>query len=197
MKTFRSRQDFWNWQIQKLLKGDMLNASGLSRDEFTDHLGLLKGAFLNSDGERDMIIVPPSIVSLTAKMRLVTLKRKRGYCYIRPWEIQKEILTPANFYLALDVEDGQKMLGKSADRCVELFHQKRRSELVANEGAMIAYYWPEVLLDRNIDLPGSRHGADLVADLWLNEGRPELSWDGSGNSHSGWGSASCGSRVGL
>ncbi len=196
-KEFWSRKEFWNWQMRRLLKGGMRKISGLSVADFTDQVEPLKSDFLNACGQRDMIIVPQSAVSITAKMPLVTVKGKKGYCFINPWDIIQAVRVPRGFYLALDVEDGTKMLGIAPDDCVEKFEKTSRLGLIANEGAMLAYYWPETLLHHSVDLPGSRLGAVKVAIVWLSGGRPELYWDDSDYSHSQWGSASCGSRVGA
>ena len=139
MREFGSRKEFWNWQVRKLIRGGMQKASGLSRAEFTDQLDQLKEDFCNAEGN-DIIIVPQSIVSLTAKMPLVTLKTKLGYCCIDPWDIAKETTVPRGFYLALDVEDGRKTLGIPSNDCVKKFENTNRLALAANEGAMLVYY---------------------------------------------------------
>ena len=99
-------------------------------------------------------------------------------------------------YLVVDVENGKAMLGRIPDEAVKQFKKEGRSPLTAEEGVAIILQHPEILKDHYMDLPGSRLGGGGVADLWLSEGEPKLGWSWANDSSAGWGSASCGSRVG-
>ena len=97
-------------------------------------------------------------------------------------------------YLAVDIETGKTSLGKTPDEAIKKIKSEDRSPLTLEEGVALVTHHPEILKDNYIWMPGSR--GDGVAGLWLNGGRPVLRWRLVYDSDAGWGSASCGSRVG-
>ena len=127
------------------------------------------------------------------------MKVKKGYTGLNLSEFKtaEGVEIPESLaYLVVDVENGKAMLGKSADEAVKQFKKEGRSPLTAEEGIAIITQYPEILKDHYMHLPGSRRGGDIVANLWLIGGMPWLGWGWADHSGAGWGSASCGSRVG-
>ena len=134
-------------------------------------------------------------------MPLIELEDKKGYTTMSADEIKgfKPIegvkIPNGKEYLAIDIETGKTTLGKTPDEAIKKIKSEDRSPLTLEEGVALITHHPEILKDNYVWAPGSRRGDDGVADLWLVEGKPELSWYGA-NSLVNWGSASCGSRVG-
>ncbi|MBI2632932.1 MAG: hypothetical protein HYW78_00895 [Parcubacteria group bacterium] len=146
------------------------------------------------------IIVPSEkLLSLEKKISLMEVDDRKGFT---TFDLSK-LKTAENIkiseslaYLVVDVENGETMLGKSPNKSVEQFREKYRSSLTAEEGVALILYYPEILKDHYIDLPGSRHGDDEVASLWLHVDGPGLRLSlANGSFATKWGSASCGRRV--
>ncbi|MEK7192005.1 MAG: DUF5701 family protein, partial [Patescibacteria group bacterium] len=146
------------------------------------------------------VIVPrEKLLALEKKIPLMELEGKKGFTTLdlSGFKTVKGVEIPESMaYLVVDIENGKVMLGKSPDKAVRQFKKEGRSPLTAEEGVATILQYPEILKDHYLDLPGSRHGADNVAYLWLSEGKPKLFWSWASSSSARWGSASCGSRVG-
>ena len=146
-----------------------------------------------------VFVVRDALIPLKEQISLVESEGKEGFTALDLSEFKtaEGVEIPESMaYLAVDIENGKVMLGKSADEAVKQFKKEGRSPLTAEEGIAIILQHPEILKDHYMDLPGSRRGDGRVADLWLVEGKPGLSWSWASSSHAEWGSASCGSRVG-
>ena len=147
-----------------------------------------------------IVIVPTEHwMSLVKKIPLMEVGGKKGFTTLNLSELKTAdgVKIPESLaYLVVDVENGKAMLGRIPDEAVKQFKKEGRSPLTAEEGVAIILQHPEILKDHYMGLPGSRHGVGEVADLWLDGGKPRLSWDWADGSCAKWGSASCGSRVG-
>lgn len=200
-------QEF-NRQIDNLAKKGFQKLAGVDEKKFAAIFEPLKEKLkeLSSrefqEGRIPFVVVPrDKLLALEKQMPLIELDGKKGFTGI---DDVSEFFTTAEgveipeamAYLVVDIENGKVMLGKSADKAVKQFKKEGRSPLTADEGVAIMLQHPEILKDHYMDLAGSRRGGGGVADLWLYEGGPWLGWSDSGGSVSGWGSASCGSRVG-
>lgn len=198
-------QEF-NRQIDNLSKKGFPKLTGMDEKKFMGIFEPLKEQIkeLSSrefqEGRIPFVVVPrEKLLSLEKKIPLMELEGKKGFTTLDLSELKtaEGVEIPESLaYLVIDVENGKVMLGKSADEAVKQIKKEGRSPLTAEEGVAIITQYPEILKDHYMDLCGSRHGGDEVADLWLNEGKPELYWSWASNSHAKWGSASCGSRVG-
>ncbi len=144
------------------------------------------------------IIVPSEkLLSLEKKIPLVEVEGGKGYTALDLSELKTAggIEIPESMaYLIVDVENGKAMLGKSPDNVVKRFKKEKRSPLTAEEGVSLILYYPQILEDHNISLPGSRPN-NGVADLWLSGGWPNLSRSSASYSDARWGSASCLRRI--
>ncbi|MEK7192099.1 MAG: DUF5701 family protein, partial [Patescibacteria group bacterium] len=193
-------------QIENLVKKGFPKLTGMDEKEFAVIFEPLKERLkeLSSkefkEGRIPFVVVPrEKLLALGKKIPLMELKRKKGYTDLDLSELKtvKGVDIPESMaYLVVDVENGKVMLGKSVNEAVKQFEKEGRSPITAEEGVAIILQYPEILKDHYMDLPGSRRGDDIVASLWLFEGRPELYWSWASNSDAEWGSASCGSRVG-
>ncbi|MBI2633325.1 MAG: hypothetical protein HYW78_02955 [Parcubacteria group bacterium] len=152
------------------------------------------------EGHIPFIIVPSEkLLSLQKKVSLMEVEGEKGYTVLDLSELKtaEGVEIPESLvYLTVDVENGKAMLGKSPNKSVEHFREEYRFSLTVEEGVAFILYYPEILKDHNIDLPGSRFGDGKAADLWLIVGgRLGLDWHWANYSDAKWGSASCGRRV--
>ena len=148
-----------------------------------------------------IIVVKNEVIAGEKAMPLVELEGKKGYTYpdedgIKGFEPFGVEAPNGKAYLAVDIETGKTTLGETPDEAIKKIKSDDRSPLTLEEGVALVTHHPEALKDNHVFMPGSRHGPDEVASLWLGEGRPRLGWNLSDSSRSKWGSASCGSRVG-
>ncbi|MBI2633337.1 MAG: hypothetical protein HYW78_03015, partial [Parcubacteria group bacterium] len=154
------------------------------------------------EGHIPFIIVPSEkLLSLKEKIPLMEVEGNKGFTVTVLSELKTidSLNIPESMaYLIIDIEDGKAMLGKGADKAIDQFRAEGRSPFTADEGVAFILQYPEILEDHHIDLPGSRHGSDKVAPLWIamrgkhNGNRPVLDyWSGSNNSFPKWGAPSC------
>jgi hypothetical protein len=156
------------------------------------------------EGRIPFVVVPrEKLLSLEKKIPLMEVDGKKGYTVIdvsidvSEFEDADGVEVPEGMaYLVVDVENGKAMLGKSPDEALKQLKKEDRSPLTAEEGVATILQHSDILKDHYMDLHTSRRGSDEVAGLWLSEGEPRLGWNLSDSSSSGWGLASCGSRVG-
>lgn len=188
-------EQLWNYQLNVLCRKGCADTVGVNEDRFLSFIEPLKPKFLAAGGKLDCIVLPPNLITSTKKMNLIEGNRKRGISYLNPALIQpvEGVKRPDAPYLMLDVEDGRAMLNVSPDNCVKRFAEDGRLGCTADEGEMIAIYWPEILKYHDIDCPGSRYvfGSVPCVSLWLDG--PGLYAGFSGNASPRFGSASCGS----
>ena len=149
-----------------------------------------------------VVVIKNDVIGGEKAMPLIKLEDEKGYAAMSADEIKgfKPIegvkIPNGKAYLAIDIETGKTTLGKTPDEAIKKIKSEDRSPLTLEEGVALITHHPEILKDNCVWAPGSRHGDDKVADLWLNEGEPKLYWNWANRSHAKWGSASCGSRVG-
>lgn len=106
-----------------------------------------------------------------------------------------ESKVPLGLSWALDVEDGARTIGKIFDVAEEEILKAGRLPLTVV--GILSLGRGGVLSSHNVIATGSHSVAGEVADVWLDDGKPELYWLGSGDSHAKWGSASCGRYIEL
>ncbi|MEK7516364.1 MAG: DUF5701 family protein [Patescibacteria group bacterium] len=198
-------------QVETLIERGYVGAAGMPRDRFRQLFATLKREALDLAATRTIeaghipfVIVPGErLLSLEKKISLIELEGKRGYSTYDSSELEnaEDVKIPELLaYLIVDVENGEAMIGKSANEAARQFKKNGRSPLTVEEGVAIVTQYPEILKDHYLSLPGSVFEIDDglgVANLWLREGKPELNWSWSFSAASGLGSASCGSRVGV
>ncbi|MEK7659441.1 MAG: DUF5701 family protein, partial [Patescibacteria group bacterium] len=193
-------------QIENLAKKGFPKLAGVDEEEFTaifeplkEHLKELSSKEFK-EGHIPFVVVPrEKLLALEKKIPLMELEGKKGFTTLNLSEFKtaEGVEIPESMaYLVVDVENGKEMLDKSAYEAVKQFKKESRSPLTSEEGVALILQYPEIIKDHHMDLPGSRHGADNVAYLWLSEGKPKLFWSWAYGSGSRLGSASCGSRVG-
>ena len=184
--TLPTPEELFDFQVEILRKKGVVN----NPDELLPLRELIpkQGLF---------IMVPQTALSLAELVERVELDGKSGKNWLEEGRVEDVVKTPKTHYLCLAVEDGRRMLNVSPGDAVKRFAKDGRSAYTAREGIFHAMYFPEVLKRHFMDLPGSRYGAGNVPGLDVYDGRPYLYYYWSFYANPGWGSASCGSRVGL
>ena len=196
----------FNRQIENLVNKGFPKLAGMDEEKFAAIFEPLKEQLkeLSSkefkEGRIPFVVVPrEKLLSLEKEIPLMEVDGKKGFATLNISELKTAdgVKIPESLaYLVVDVENGKVMLGKSADEAVKQFKKEGRSPMTAEEGVALILQHPEIFKDHYyMDLPGSRHGGDKVALLWLSGGGPKLHWSGASHSGAEWGSASCGSRV--
>ena len=210
MELIENREQFekfeqeFNRQIENLSKKGFPKLAGMDEKKFSTIFEPLKEQLKELSGKQfkegriPFVVVPrEKLLALEKEIPLVEVDGKKGFTTLNLSELKTAdgVEIPESLaYLVVDVENGKAMLGRIPDEAVKQFKKEGRSPLTAEEGVAIILQHPEILKDHYMDLPGSRHGDDKVANLWLNEGKPKLNWNWANNSNAKWGSASCGSR---
>ena len=189
MKTF-------DGQVKTLIDKGYPEAAGIYKDWFLEeYVNPLRYKFETGD----IIVIPERIVSIHKQMSLVKPKNKTGHnttCLNLDVLRQADgVKTPNVPYLIRDVENGVVTKNVALSNCVKLFKKQGRFGLVPEEGIAIVTHKPEMLNNGCTYLLGSRFDSGRVLSLCLNDGWPELSYVWTDSSNSGWGSASCGSRI--
>jgi hypothetical protein len=197
-------------QVETLTGKEYAEATGLKQEDLRKMFEPLKERIREiASREKEMkeghipfvIVIKNDVLGGEKAMPLVELEGKKGYTYLEAGTIKEfkpfEVSVPGGkAYLAVDIETGKASLGKTPDEAIKQIKSEGRSALTLEEGVALVTHHPEILKDNYIWMPGSRRGADRVADVWLGEGGPRLDWGSSDSSDARWGSASCGSRVG-
>ncbi len=198
-------------QVETITGKAYAEAAGMKPDEYRKMFEPLKERIREiAQREKEMkeghipfvIVIKNDVISGEKAMPLIELDGKKGTSYLEAKTI-KEFKTiegvkipNGQAYLAIDIETGKTTLGKTPDEAIKKIKSENRSPLTLEEGVALITHHPEILKDHYVWAPGSRHGDDLVALLWLFGGRPKLLWHWAYRSYARWGSASCGSRVG-
>lgn len=205
----RLKQEF-NRQIDNFMKKGFPKLAGMDEEKFAlifeplkEQLKELSGREFK-EGRIPFVIVPrEKLLSLEKKILLMEDNGKRGFTELdlSKFKTMEGIEIPESMaYLAVDIEDGTAMNAKSPDEAVKRFQKEDRSPLTAEEGVALVFQHPEILLGHLMHISGSRYDDDTKVALlsfdWMDG--PKLSWDYSNHSSGAfWGSASCGSRVGV
>ncbi|MCG2690815.1 DUF5701 family protein [Candidatus Parcubacteria bacterium] len=198
-------------QVETLTGKEYAEAAVMKPDEYKKMFEPLKERIREiAQREKEMkeghipfvIIIKNEVIGGEKAMPLIELEGKKGYTTMSADEIKnfkpiKSVKIPnGKAYLAVDIETGKTTLGKTPDEAIKKIKKEDRSPLTLEEGVALITHHPEILKDHYMNLCGSRHGDGGVADLWLDEGEPELEWDWANSSNAKWGSASCDSRIG-
>ena len=198
-------------QVETITGKEYAEAAGMKPAEYKKMFEPLKERIREiAQREKEMkeghipfvIVIKNDVIGGEKAMPLVELEDKKGYTNMSADEIKnfKPIegvkIPNGKAYLAVDIETGKTSLGKTPDEAIKNIKSEDRSPLTLEEGVALITHHPEILKDHYVWMPGSRHGDGRVASLWLSEGKPLLNWYWAYDSSAGWGSASCGSRVG-
>jgi len=198
-------------QVGTITGKEYAEAAGMKPDEYRKMFEPLKKRIREiASREKEMkeghipfvIVIKNDVIGGEKAMPLIELEDKKGYTAMSADEIKgfkpiESVKIPnGKAYLAIDIETGKTTLCKTPDEAIKKIKSEDRSPLTLEEGVALITHHPEILKDNYVWTPGSRRGDDEVANLWLGGGRPRLNWSGAGGSGPGWGSASCGSRVG-
>lgn len=122
----------------------------------------------------------------------------KGVNYLDPQCLADEVVVPRDAYLMPDMDDGRVMLNvKSRDARVRLA-EANRSPFTWWEGyCLYLCFGFAIFGHHNVDCSGSRCDSEDVPFFYLYDGKPRFGSSGDDNADPGWGSASCGSRVGV
>src|SRR3989338_4548897 len=198
-------------QVETITGKEYAEAAGMKPDEYRKMFEPLKERIQEIAGrEKEMkeghiplvIVIKNDVIGGEKAMPLIELEDKNGYTTMSADEIKgfKPIegvkIPNGKAYLAIDIETGKTTLGKTSDKAIKKIKSEDRSPLTLEEDVALTTHHPEILKDNYVCAPGSRHGDDRVAGLWLLVGKPRLGRGWASSSSAEWGSASCGSRVG-
>lgn len=187
----RERLDALYQQVKTLLDKGYSEAAGMKKSRFLEYVDSIPLRDKFEIG--DLVVIPERIVPIHKQMQM--LMASETYLDLGMLTQADGVETPNIPYLIRDVEDGAAMRNTSPDNCVKQFNEQGRFGLTIEEGIAIITHKPETLNNHYIDLPGFRYGSRWVPDLWLDNGRPELSYGRTDFPRPLHGSASCGSRI--
>ena len=101
---------------------------------------------------------------------------------------------PGDFYVILDVEDGKKMVAKSAENALKKFKKSNRFALNLNESIALLTHYPKILADHYFISAGSSYSKDDQNQplLWLldENHNPELHYAWFDIAHGSYGAGS-------
>ena len=101
---------------------------------------------------------------------------------------------PEQFYVILDVEDGEKMVARSAKESLKKFGKENRFALNLDESISLLTYYPEILEDHYLITAGSFYNKEkeYLPLLWLldEDHNPELHYAWFDIAHGSYGAAS-------
>ncbi len=198
-------------QVETLTGKEYAEAAGVKPEEYRKMFEPLKERIREiAQHEKEMkeghipfvIVIKNEVIGGEKAMPLIELEGKKGYTTMSADEIKnfkpiESVKIPnGKAYLAVDIETGKTTLGKTPDEATKIIKAEDRSPLTLDEGVALITHHPEILKDHYVWAPGSRHGDDEVARLWLSGGKPRLDWNWANDSYAERGSASCGSRLG-
>lgn len=99
-----------------------------------------------------------------------------------------------NFYILLDIEDGTKMIAKSAKDGLKKFSKENRFALNLDESIALLIYYPEILKNHYLITAGSSYNKDGDSQplLWLldEDHNPELHYAWFDIAHGSYGTGS-------
>lgn len=185
--------EFFSWQVK------VLDNKGLATKKQLEPLRPLLAklpAPTWTDGRIPFVIVPETSLGLNERMSKVILDGKTGKNWLDASKITNISTAPAGPYLAVDVEDGRAMQNQAPRDCQTQFEEQGRLGLTVDEGMALLTYAPETLKHHYLDLPGSRYDGH-VPYLYVVGVRPWLYAFWRDDAVPCYGSASCGSRLGL
>ena len=153
------------------------------------------------------ILVPGTRLSLNDLMERVELDGRTGRCFLDEGKpgiflTQKSLTDMVEtfnwHYLCRDVDDGRAMAHVSPRDTPAYLQNRNRSGYVAKEGIFHLMYFPDVLKDHCMDVPGSRYFKKFIPRLYIYSKRPLLytrlpSLPFATRPKAG--AASCGSRI--
>jgi hypothetical protein len=107
--------------------------------------------------------------------------------------------TEKNFYVILDVEDGAKMVAKSAKDALNKFKKENRFALNLDESIALLTYYPEILKNHYLITAGSFYNKERenLPLLWLldEDHNPELHYAWFDIAHGSYGTASYSIKI--
>lgn len=198
-------ETLFDTQLQRLVGLGYHLLADIDEKEFRNRLAPLRaklnevGPVQTGDGRLPFVIViPHGMVSISAQVAKIEHNGLSGKNYLGESGITYFVSVPSGNqpFLAVDVEDGRGMLGKSPNACQKQFKQEGRLGLIV-EGGIAVEHQSHVLSHHYMDLPGSRCDEDWVPGLHLYGDRPALVSNYPGSSVRRWGSASCGRYIGV
>lgn len=141
-------------------------------------------------------VIPRTYRSIYDQMSAVCHKGKKGYTYLDPNAITDQEKASEHPYYILDVEDGEGTLNKTPEQAEKIHKKQSRHSLNTSEDVSLCTH-TAVLSKYNVWATGSRVRSSGVPYVYLYDDRPRLDWHYASSRGSGWGSPSCGSRVGA
>ncbi len=136
-----------------------------------------------------LVYVDPTI-SLEQLISAIEVNGRKPTNYLNLSKVKDVVKTPDMPYFVWMQDGGCLYRGKYLDQAVSLFSSNERGATL-REGLFLILYYPEILKDRLIDLPGSWYYRDSVTHLYGWDDNPLLSAEYAIISHSPCSSATC------
>ncbi|MDO8571061.1 MAG: hypothetical protein Q7R79_00090 [bacterium] len=122
-----------------------------------------------------MIVIPEKLVSTSKKMNFVQVGGRTGHCDLLPYLIKSGVDVqelPDSPYILIGVDHGSLVSRETHERVLDFFKHydapQRRYAHNADEGAMLAAYYPEVLKKGDLVLGGSSYEKGFVPTIILD-----------------------------
>jgi len=213
MTTAQGMRTLLGQQAEALVRLGLPALMGMSDQEFATRIDLL-GSLLDTDLEVDItgnvplcIAFRPGSVDLDQMMSRIEAKSAKGVVDMNPlspdaFETIDQVRIPrGELYLLIDVNTGRDALNVSPEAALAAMRRHGRTPLTLEEGVALTAQYPELLTDKAkyncIQMPGSRkRGDQRVPSIWFSRGEPRLGWCWDRNTHTWFGSASAGFRLG-
>jgi GTPase SAR1 family protein len=199
INTLRSAFDA---QKKILIEKGYLKMHGITLESFNDTLESLWKVLLEKNehleikifGDIPLLLVPQQC-GLPDRIKMIN-----GHTELNITEIEESQQSELNpFYLVLDVEDGRKMVAKSAKDSLNKFKKENRSALNINESLALLTYYPEILKNHYLITAGTfykKDGENLPL-LWLldEDHNPELHYAWFDIAHGSYGAGSYAIKI--
>jgi hypothetical protein len=152
-----------------------------------------KPSFIPDDAAHLIYTFPTSIISVEKLLDLMVVNGKNVINTLNPANMQDVVDVP-NTSCFCWVNDGRYRLGVSSQDAEKGF-ATGEAGATALTGLWLLFYYPEILKNHGIDLPGSRYRHDAVPCLSAWDGTLKFFFSYVGEAYSLFGSASCGSAA--
>lgn len=182
-------------QRKNLIEKNYPELLHISLDDFNNQLNNLWKSVEEKTKDLEVVIQGniPLLIVVTKGNINEKIKKASGHTELDFKNISQEN-NSNNFYAILDVEDGQKMVAKSAKDSIKKFEKEKRSALNFQESIALITHYPEILKNHYFISAGSFYNKDGQNQplLWLldEDHNPELHYAWFDIAHGSYGTGS-------
>lgn len=192
---------FFDNQRKILIEKDYPTMLDMSLEDFNNNLELLWKSLLEKVNNIEIKIKGKIPLLLVVKNNFEEkIKKINGHTDLYLDEIKNKTgESSSQFYFLLDVEDGSKMVAKSAKDALKKFTKEKRFALNLDESFALLTYYPEILKNHYLISAGSfynKEGESLPLLWLLNEDyNPELHYAWFNIAHGSYGAGSYAIKI--